>query len=45
MRGYCSGELDKERKEMLFTFSNPYSSYISLELGVAVLRASYCLLR
>ena len=35
----------EREREMLFTLLNPYSSYISLELEVAVLRASYCLLR
>ena len=44
MRGYCSKEREKER-EILFILLNPYNSYISLELEVAVLRARYCLLR
>lgn len=40
-----NGTKREREREMLFTLLNSYSGYISLELEVAVLRASYCLLR
>ena len=35
----------KRERETLFILLNPYNSYISLKLEVAVLRARYCLLK